>query len=62
MYKGLYYQAEKWLQIHNHYEDLAEIAIRQNQHEQANQYLEHLPEDSYSVSIVTCLCKSHITK
>ena len=48
MYKGLYYQAEKWLQIHNHYEDLAEIAIRQNQCDQASQYLEHLPEDSYS--------------
>jgi tetratricopeptide (TPR) repeat protein len=46
MYKGLYYKAEKWLQTGNHYEDLAEIAIRQNQCERANQYLEHLPEDS----------------
>ncbi|CAF4352423.1 unnamed protein product, partial [Rotaria magnacalcarata] len=29
IYKGLYYEAEKWLQTNNHYEDLAELAIRQ---------------------------------
>jgi tetratricopeptide (TPR) repeat protein len=52
MYKGLYYQAEKWLQTNNHYEELAELAIRQYQLEQANQYLEHLPEDSHDANLL----------
>ncbi len=52
MYKGLYYQAEKWLETTNHYEDLAELAIRQNQCERANQYLEHLPEDSNDANLL----------
>jgi hypothetical protein len=52
MYKGLYYQAEKWLQINNHYEELAELAIRQYQLERANQYLENLPEDSNDANLL----------
>ncbi|CAF2404461.1 unnamed protein product [Rotaria sp. Silwood2] len=52
MYKGLYYQAEKWLQTNNHYEDLADLAVRQNQYERANQYLEHLPEDSNDANLL----------
>jgi tetratricopeptide (TPR) repeat protein len=52
MYKGLYYQAEKWLLTNNHYEDLAVLAIRQNQCEKANQYLEHLPEDSDDANLL----------
>ncbi|CAF0884182.1 unnamed protein product [Rotaria sp. Silwood1] len=52
MYKGLYYQAEKWLQTNNHYEDLAELAIRQSQCERANQYLQHLPENSNDANLL----------
>jgi tetratricopeptide (TPR) repeat protein len=52
MYKGLYYQAEEWFKINNHYEELAEIAIRQNQLERANQYLENLPEDSNDANLL----------
>jgi len=52
MYKGLYYQAEKWLQTNNHYEELAELAIRQSQLERANQYLENLPEDSNDANLL----------
>ncbi|CAF3726017.1 unnamed protein product [Rotaria socialis] len=52
IYKGLYYEAEKWLQTNNHYQDLAELAIRQNQLERANQYLQHLPEDSDDANLL----------
>ncbi|CAF1456750.1 unnamed protein product [Rotaria sordida] len=52
MYKGWYYEAEKWLQTTNHYKDLAELAIRQNQCERANQYLEHLSEDSDDANLL----------
>ena len=45
MYKGFYSQAETWLQINNHYQELAELAIRQSHYEQAKQYLEHLSEE-----------------
>ncbi|CAF3395954.1 unnamed protein product [Rotaria sp. Silwood1] len=48
----LYYQAEKWLQTNNHYEDLAELAIRQSQCERANQYLQHLPENSNDANLL----------
>ncbi|CAF3697432.1 unnamed protein product [Adineta steineri] len=52
MYKSLYYQAEKWFENTNHYEELAELAIRQNHCEQANQYLEKLPEDSHDANLL----------
>jgi tetratricopeptide (TPR) repeat protein len=52
MYKGLYYQAEKWLQSTNHSEELAEIAIRENQLERANQYLEKTSEDSDDANLL----------
>ncbi|UJR28432.1 hypothetical protein I4U23_009672 [Adineta vaga] len=45
IYKGAYIQAETWLQSSNHYQELAELALRQNHYEQAKYYLEHLPED-----------------
>jgi hypothetical protein len=52
MYKGLYYQAEKWLQSTNHFEELAELAIRQNQIERANQYLEKTSEESDDANLL----------
>jgi tetratricopeptide (TPR) repeat protein len=52
MYKGFYYQAEQWLQINHHYQELAEVAIRQNEIERANQYLAHLSEDSDDANLL----------
>jgi tetratricopeptide (TPR) repeat protein len=52
MYKGFYSQAEKWLQIDNHYLELSELAIRQSHYEQAQQYLEHLSEDSDDANLL----------
>jgi len=52
MYKGFYFQAEKWLQINNHYSELAELAIRQSHYEQAGQYLENLSEDSDDANLL----------
>jgi hypothetical protein len=52
MYKGFYFQAEKWLQIDNHYSELAELAIRQSHYEQAGEYLENLPEDSDDANLL----------
>jgi tetratricopeptide (TPR) repeat protein len=52
MYKGFYSQAEKWLQIDNHYIELAELAIRQCHYEQAKEYLENLSEDSDDANLL----------
>ena len=48
----MYHQAEKWLETTDHYEDLAELAIRQYHCEQAKQYLERLPEDSDNANLL----------
>ncbi len=50
--KGFYSEAEKWLQIGNHYQELAELALRQSHYEQAKQYLEHLSEDSHEANLL----------
>jgi tetratricopeptide (TPR) repeat protein len=52
MYKGFYSQADKWLQIDNHYPELAELAIRQSRYEQAQEYLAHLSEDSDDANLL----------
>jgi tetratricopeptide (TPR) repeat protein len=52
MYKGFYSQAETWLQIDNHYQELAELAIRQSHYEQAKQYLEHLTEECDNANLL----------
>ncbi|CAF2052675.1 unnamed protein product [Rotaria magnacalcarata] len=52
IHKGYYVQAEKWLQTDNHYEELAELAIRQGHLEQAKEYLEHLSEDSHEANLL----------
>lgn len=46
MYKGLYIQAANWFQPGDHPQELAELAIRRNQIERANQYLSQASEDS----------------
>jgi tetratricopeptide (TPR) repeat protein len=52
MYKGMYSQAEKWLEIDHQYIELAELAIRQSHYEQAKQYLEYLSEDSDNANLL----------
>ncbi|CAF0770729.1 unnamed protein product [Adineta steineri] len=52
MYKGLYIQAEKWLQIDYHYQELAELAIRQCHYEHAKEYLEHLSDDCPNANLL----------
>ena len=52
MSKGSYNQADKWLQIGNHYQELTELALRQNHYELAKQYLEHLSEDSHEANLL----------
>ena len=52
MYKGLYTQAEEWLQIDPQYLELAEIAIRRSNYEKAKEYLQHLPDDSDQANLL----------
>ncbi|CAF0926130.1 unnamed protein product [Adineta ricciae] len=52
MYKGSYIQAEKWLQASDHYEELAELALRQSHYEQAKDYLDHLPNDCHRANLL----------
>ena len=52
MHKGCYSQAEQWFQTDPQYLELAEIAIRRNNTEQAKAYLEHLAEDSDEANLL----------
>ena len=67
MYKGLYIQAEEWLKKNNHYQELIELAIRRSHYEQAKQYLEYLPNDSYDTDLLNVylnilISKDHFSK
>lgn len=44
--RGSYYRAEMWFEGKPHVEELAEIAVRRNQHAKALQYLQQAPGDS----------------
>ncbi|CAF0824997.1 unnamed protein product [Adineta ricciae] len=52
IYKGLYSQAEKWFENTTHYEELAEVTLRQNLCQKASDYLQQLPEDSHSANLL----------
>ena len=52
MYKGSYCRAERWFEGKNYLEELAEIAIRRNQYDKAQRYLQQAPEESNDTDLL----------
>ena len=50
--KGLYSEAEKWFHTTPHAKESAELAIRRNQVERANDFLRHTSEDSDDANLL----------